>query len=54
VDWIDFETTQGSGELAWTRLNAQGQWEAIRYEPFANYLEREYRTRGGARLKAIE
>jgi len=54
VDWIDYEATDGSGDLAWTRLNAQGQWEAIRYEAFANYLEREYRTRGGARLKAIE
>jgi hypothetical protein len=54
VDWIDFEDPDGSGELAWTRLNAQGQWEMIRYEPFADYLEREYRTRGGARMKAIE
>ena len=54
VDWIDYETPEGSGELAWTRLDAQGQWEAIRYEPFADYLEREYRTRGGARMRAIE
>jgi hypothetical protein len=54
VDWIDFETTEGSGELAWTRLNAQGQWDTIEYVPFADYLEREYRSRGGARLRAIE
>lgn len=54
VDWIDYETPEGSGELAWTKLNSQGQWETIRYEAFANYTEREYRTRGGARLKAIE
>jgi hypothetical protein len=54
VDWIDFEATDGSGELGWTRLNAQGQWETIRFETFANYTEREYRTRGGARMKAIE
>ena len=54
VDWVDHETTEGSGELAWTRQNAQGQWESIRYEPFANREERDYRVRGGARLKAIE
>jgi hypothetical protein len=54
VDWIDAETTGGSGEIAWTRQNAQGQWESIRYEPFADYEEREYRVRAGTRLKAIE
>jgi len=54
VDWVDTETTGSSGELAWTRQNAQGQWEAIRYEPFANREQRDYLVRGGARLKAIE
>lgn len=54
VDWVDAETTGGSGELAWTRLNSTGQWEAIHYEPFFDSVERNYRTRGGARLKAIQ
>lgn len=54
VDWVDHETSGGSGEIAWTRQNAQGQWEAIRYEPFANRVEREYLTRGGVRMKAIQ
>lgn len=54
VDWIDSETTGGSGEIAWTRLDAQGQWEFVRYEPFADYAEREYHVRAGTRLRAIE
>jgi len=54
VDWVDHETTGGSGEIAWTRQNAQGQWEAIRYESFANREQRDYLTRGGARMKAIQ
>lgn len=54
VDWVDHETTGGSGELAWTRLNAQGQWEAVQFEPFANREQRDYLVRGGARLRAIE
>lgn len=54
VDWVDSETTSGSGEIAWTRQNAQGQWEAIGYEPFANYEEREYLVRGGVRIEAIQ
>jgi len=54
VDWVDHETTGGSGELAWTRQNAQGQWEAIHFEPFASREQRDYQARGGARLKAIE
>jgi hypothetical protein len=54
VDWVDSETTGGGGEIAWTRQNAQGQWEAIRYESFANREERDYRVRGGVRIKAIE
>jgi hypothetical protein len=54
VDWVDAETTGSSGEIAWTRLNAQGQWEPIRYEPFANREQRDYRTRGGVRMQAIQ
>jgi hypothetical protein len=54
VDWIDSETTGGSGEIAWTRLDAAGQWEFIRYEPYASYLEREYGVRAGTRSRAIE
>ncbi len=54
VDWVDTETTGNSGELAWTRINAQGQWEPTRYEPFANREERDYRVRGGVRLQAIQ
>jgi hypothetical protein len=53
VDWIDYEDGTGGGELAWTRLNASGQWEPIRYEPFGNYEQREHLVRGGARMKAI-
>jgi len=53
VDWIDAEDTSGAGELAWIRLDAQGQWEPIQYEPFANYEQREHLVRGGARMHAI-
>jgi hypothetical protein len=54
VDWVDHETTEAAGELGWTRLDAQGQWEVIQFEPFANREQRDYRVRGGARMKAIE
>jgi hypothetical protein len=54
LDWVDSETTGGSGEIAWTRQNALGQWEAIGYDTFANYLEREYLVRGGVRIQAIQ
>jgi len=53
VDWIDSDEGGGAGELAWTRLNAQGQWETIRYEPFANHEQRDYLVRGAARMNAI-
>lgn len=52
VDWIDSEDN-GAGELAWARLNAQGQWEPIQYEPFGNYEQREHLVRGAARMHAI-
>ena len=54
VDWVDAETTGGSGEVAWTRLDAEGHWVPIQYEPYANYEEREYLVRGGVRMKAIQ
>ena len=54
VDWVDHELTDGSGEVAWTRLNAQGQWEAIHYEAFADHEEREYLVRGGVRIQVIQ
>lgn len=54
VDWVDTETTGGSGELAWTRQDAQGQWETIQFAPFANREQRDYLVRGGARFAAIE
>ena len=54
VDWIDTETTGGSGELAWTRLDAQGSWQPIQFEPFTNREQRDYLVRGGARLKALD
>jgi hypothetical protein len=54
VDWIDAETTGGSGELAWSRVDAQGHWEPIRYEAFANREQRDYLVRGGVRMKAIQ
>jgi hypothetical protein len=53
VDWVDSEDGTGGGELAWLRLNAQGQWETVRYEPFANDEQREFLVRGGARMHAI-
>jgi hypothetical protein len=54
VDWIDTETTAGSGELAWIRQDAQGQWETVQYAPFADRVERDYLVRGTARILAIE
>ncbi len=54
VDWIDHELTDGSGEIAWIRKNAQGQWEAIHYDSFVNYEQREYLVRGGVRIEVIQ
>jgi hypothetical protein len=54
VDWIDTETSGLSGELAWTRLNAQGQWEPIAYRPYEGVEEREFLVRGAARMLAIQ
>jgi hypothetical protein len=54
VDWIDTETSGGSGELAWTRLNPEGYWELIEYQPYYGHAEREYFVRGTARMLAIQ
>lgn len=54
VDWIDTETTGGSGEAAWTRLDAQGHWEPIHYEPFVSPAQRDYFVRGATRMQAIQ
>jgi hypothetical protein len=54
VDWVDYENTDGSGEIAWTRKNAQGQWEAINYDSFATHVEREYVVRGGVRIEVMQ
>ena len=54
VDWIDAETSGVSGELAWTRLDSQGLWEPISYEPYDGLVEREYHVRGAARMLAIQ
>jgi hypothetical protein len=35
-------------------MNAQGQWEAIRYDTFANYEEREYKVRSGVRVEVVQ
>ena len=47
VDWIDADD-----ETAWIRLDTQGQWEAIRYEPYTSQLEL-FLGRAGIRLKAV-
>jgi hypothetical protein len=53
VDWIDAQNA-GAGEVAWTRLDAQGHWEPIHYAPFASAVERDYFVRGGVRMQAIQ
>jgi hypothetical protein len=54
VDWVDTEATDGSGEVAWTRQNAQGIWEEIRYAAFADRISRDYLARGTVKLQAIQ
>ena len=54
VDWVDEEAPDGSGEIAWTRMNAQGQWDSIHYNTFANYEQREYQVRSGVRVAVIQ
>lgn len=47
LDWIDAD-----GEMAWTRLDSQGQWEPTQYEPFSTVEQRELFVRGTIRFKA--
>jgi len=54
VDWVDAQTTGGSGEVAWTRLDTLGHWEPIKFEAFGDQLQRSYLTRGGVRMLAIQ
>lgn len=54
VDWVDEEASDGSGEIAWTRMNAEGQWDSIHYSAFANYEQREYQVRSGVRVAVIQ
>lgn len=48
IDWIDSDL-----DAAWTRMDGQGVWEPIQYEPYANLEEREFHVRGAIRSKAI-
>ncbi len=48
IDWIDSDF-----DAAWTRMDAQGVWEPIQYEPYADLEEREFHVRGAIRSKAI-
>jgi hypothetical protein len=52
VDWIDAENN-GSGEIAWTRVDAQGHWDPLHYEPFASPGEREFLVHAAVKLKAL-
>lgn len=54
VDWVDQESPDGSGEIAWTLMNAQGQWSSIHYSAFANYEQREFQVRSGVRVAVIQ
>ena len=53
VDWVDTEAN-GSGEIAWTRIDSQGHWEPLHYEPFATPGQLEYFVRGAVKLKALQ
>jgi len=47
LDWVD-----ASGEMAWIRRDAAGQWEPIRYEPFDDPEALEFHVRGAIRRQA--
>lgn len=53
VDWVDAQGAGDSGEIGWTRLDAQGHWESIRYQSFGNGEQRDYLVRGAVRMQAI-
>lgn len=55
VEWIDSHGASDlEGEMAWTRLDAQGQWEPKRYESFSTRAERDLLLRATIRLKALQ
>lgn len=54
IDWVDAETTGHSGEVGWTRLDAQGHWEPIHYQSFSNAEQRDFIVRGSVRMQAIQ
>jgi hypothetical protein len=47
VDWADAED-----EVAWTRLDPQGTWEPLQYEPYVSPPDKEFHVRPGLRLSA--
>lgn len=52
VDWIDFEPYPGSGELAWSRMDAGGDFGPPSYVAFDGF-ESKWLARPGIRLLAI-
>ena len=48
LDWVD-----AVGEVAWTRLDPQGEWETLRYEPFQGGTDQEFHVRPGLRQQAL-
>ena len=48
MDWTDAEH-----EVAWTRLDAQGVWESLQYEPYGTVADQEFHVRPGLRLNAV-
>ena len=47
IDWADADH-----EVAWTRLDPQGAWEPMRYEPYATLPHQEFQVRPGLRQAA--
>lgn len=52
VDWVDFEPYPGSGELAWSRMDAEGDFLPPSYVAFDGF-ESKWLARPGIRLLAI-
>lgn len=49
VDWIDADD-----EMAWTRRRASGSWEPIQIEPYSGGEQRNFRSRGRIKHRAID
>ena len=49
IDWID-----GSDEAAWTRWNPSTGWDPVQYEPYGDWMEREFHVRGAIRMLAVQ